>query len=91
MDCPISDQSNDYGHKFSSTTAAAAAKLPHNATISLQPTPQLAPQSLQHPFHQLRLYRGTPLAEMTPSTTQFLHKGKSSSSPSSSMSLDLDI
>ncbi|KAG5255333.1 B3 domain-containing transcription factor [Salix suchowensis] len=90
MDCPISDQSNDYGHKFSSTTAAAA-KLPHNATISLQPTPQLAPQSLQHPFHQLRLYRGTPLAEMTPSTTQFLQKGKSLSSPSSSMSLDLDI
>ncbi|CAK7357503.1 unnamed protein product [Dovyalis caffra] len=86
MDCPITDQSDDYDHKFSSTAAA----LPHNATIALQPTPQLASQSLQHPLHQLRLYRGTPLPAMPPSTTQFLHKGKSSSS-SSSMSLDLDI
>jgi len=90
MDCPITDQSDDYGHKLSSTTAAATT-LPHNATIALQPTPQLSSQSLQHPLHQLRLYRGTPLAAMPPSTTQFLHKGKSSSPSSSSMSLDLDI
>jgi hypothetical protein len=89
MDCPITDQSDNYDRKLSSTTTAAAT-LPHNATIALQPTPQLASQSLQHPLHQLRLYRGTPLPELPPSNTQFLHKGKSSSS-SSSMSLDLDI
>ncbi|KAJ6417499.1 hypothetical protein OIU84_003261 [Salix udensis] len=89
MDCPINDQSDKYDRKFSSTAAAAPA-LPHNDTIALQPTPQLASPSLQHPLHQLRLYRDTPLPAMPPSTTQFLHKGKSSS-PSSSMSLDLDI
>uniref|UniRef100_A0A6N2K8C7 TF-B3 domain-containing protein n=1 Tax=Salix viminalis TaxID=40686 RepID=A0A6N2K8C7_SALVM len=89
MDCPINEQSDKYDRKFSSTAAPAPA-LPHNDTIALQPTPQLASPSLQHPLHQLRLYRGTPLPAMPPSTTQFLHKGKSSS-PSSSMSLDLDI
>ena len=84
MDCPITDQSDKYDRKFSSAPA-----LPHNDTIALQPTPQLASPSLEHPLHQLRLYRGTPLPAMPPSNTQFLHKGKSSSP--SSMSLDLDI
>lgn len=76
MDCPITDS-----EECDELSSATAIPPPHHATTALQ-APQISSSS--HHALQLRLYNGTPLPPIT-SSTQFFHKGKSSTS------LDLDI